>query len=116
MTFSARPRYIEDRNFTGSLLPAAALATLTPPVVNAWTERVESGQGAVAPIRNAADEGGRDIALELDPPERVVTSEQDQTPEPERDDNRDAPADQVLETIRRAAAIDLADDATLPDF
>ena len=52
----------------------------------------------------------------LDPPDRAVPPEQDQTPEPEIEDAGDAPGDQALETIRRAAALDLADDDTLPEF
>jgi len=77
---------------------------------------VEGAHATVIPIRKAADDGGRDIAPVLDPPERVVTPEQDQTSEPELDDTGDAPGDQALETIRHAAALDLADDDTLPEF
>lgn len=109
-------RYFEDRNFTGRVLPAASMATLASPVETVWTEAVEGGPATVVPVRNAADEGGRDIAPVLDPPKRVVTSEHDQTPEPELDDTGDATGDQALETIRRAAALDLADDDTLPEF
>lgn len=109
-------RYFEDRNFTGRVLPAASVATVASPVATLWTEAVEGGPATVIPVRKAADEGGRDIAPELDPPERVVPPEHDQTPEPELDDTGDAPGDQALETIRRAAALDLADDDTLPEF
>ena len=109
-------RYFEDRNFTGRVLPAASVATIASPVATLWTEAVEGAPATVIPIRNAADEGGRDIAPELDPPDRVVPPEQDQTSEPEIEDAGDAPSDQALETIRRAAALDLADDDTLPEF
>ena len=109
-------RYFEDRNFTGRVLPAASVAMIASQIVTVWTEMVEGGPATVVPLRNAADEGGRDIAPVLDPPERVVTPEHDQTPEPELDDTGDAPGDQALETIRRAAALDLADDDTLPEF
>ncbi|MCB1420861.1 MAG: type IV secretory system conjugative DNA transfer family protein, partial [Notoacmeibacter sp.] len=109
-------RYFEDRNFTGRVLPAASVATIASQIVTVWTELVEGGPATVVPVRNAADEGGRDIAPVLDPPDRVVPPEQDQTSEPEIEDAGDAPGDQALETIRRAAALDLADDDTLPEF
>ena len=109
-------RYFEDRNFTGRVLPAASVAAIASQIVTVWTEMIEGGPATVVPVRNAADEGGRDIAPVLDPPERVVTPEHDQTPEPELDDTGDAPGDQAHETIRRAAALDLADDDTLPEF
>jgi type IV secretion system protein VirD4 len=109
-------RYFEDRNFTARVLPAASVAVLTLPVATVWTEAVEGELPTVASIRKAADEGGREIAPVLDPPERVVAQEHDQTPEPDLEDTGDAPADQALETIRRAAALDLADDDTLPEF
>ena len=109
-------RYFEDRNFTGRVLPAASVAAIASHIVTVWTEMIEGRPATVVPVRNAADEGGRDIAPVLDPPERVATPEHDQTPEPELDDTGDAPGDQALETIRRAAALDLADDDTLPEF
>lgn len=109
-------RYFEDRNFTGRVLPAASVATIASQIVTVWTEMVEGGPATVVPVRNAADEGGRDIAPVLDPPERLVPPEQDQTSEWEIEDAGDAPGDQALETIRRAAALDLADDDTLPEF
>lgn len=109
-------RYFEDGNFTERVLPAASLAALTSPVATLWTEAGDGEHATVIPIRKAADDGGRDIAPVLDPPERVVPPEQDQTPEPDLDECGDAPADQALETIRRAAALDLADDDTLPEF
>lgn len=109
-------RYFEDGNFTERVLPAASLGALTSPVATPWTEAVDGEQATLIPFGKAPDEGGRDIAPLLDPPERVVTPEQDQTSEPEIEDAGDAPGDQALETIRRAAALDLADDDTLPEF
>jgi len=109
-------RYFEDGNFTGRVLPAASVATIASQIVTVWTERVEGERCTLAPPRKPADDGGHEIAPELDPPQRVATPEQDQTPETEIEDAGDAPGDQALETIRRAAALDLADDDTLPEF
>ena len=84
--------------------------------MSAWNEQVSDGQNMAAAILNVADAGEQKIALELDPPEQVATWKYDPTPEPELDAAGDAPADQGLETIRRAAVLDLADPDTLPEF
>jgi len=65
-------RYFEDRNFTERVLPATPMATLASQIVTVWTEVVEGGPATFIPVRNSADDGGRDIAPELGPPERVV--------------------------------------------
>ena len=109
-------RYFEDRNFTGRVLPAASLAPLTSSVAAAWTERVGGAQATAALVPDTDEDGGREIAPVLDPPDQAVLPDGDQTPEAELEDTGDAPADQALETIRRAAALDLADPDTLPEF
>ena len=80
--------------------------------------RRRAGGGQILLIAEATDDdGGREIAPELDlPVQEQRRRNRRRSQRSDIDDSGDAPADQSLETIRRAAALDLGDPDTLPEF
>ena len=109
-------RYFEDRNFTTRILPEAGRAVGLPAVAGAWSN-VHDAHGEQPALRpGRADKGGREIGPEFDLPGQDLSPTEEQAPEMEIEDAGDAPGDQTLETIRRTAALDLADPDMLPKF
>ncbi|NHK27195.1 conjugal transfer protein TraG [Parvularcula flava] len=109
-------RYFEDANFTARMLPEAGRVLGLPAVIGDWNNRLGADGEQSAARRGAVDEGGRQIVPELDSPDQELVENEPPAPEMEIEDAGDAPGDQELETVRRAAALDLADPDTLPDF
>ena len=111
-------RYFEDRNFTRRMLPAAGVEIASMNDADNWSRLIEGDTVASADdvIPIDAAEGGLERVPDLVvPPEEASP---DLEPDPESPDEGDPDPFEArhLETIRRAAALDLADPDTLPDF
>ena len=109
-------RYFKDRNFTVRVMsPPTEMPVLTNGS-SGWTDIIRAGTTATESESKTTSEGGREIVPVLDPPimEPDIPVESDVSPEV--DDEEVIGSQQTLETIRRAAALDLADDNTLPEF
>jgi type IV secretion system protein VirD4 len=111
-------RYYEDRNFTSRVLAPAPVEIGSRTEPGDWSGRLaQDGGGTGGPEGTGSDGSGRlEIAPELDAPRGKVQPE----PEPDlvitEDDAADLADARHLETVRRAAALDLSDPDTLPDF
>lgn len=106
-------RYFEDRNFkTRVIEPPKDMPRLTN-MNCSWVGTNPSGDARKGQGR--AD-GGREITRTLDLLEQARSTQIEPDTSPDIDDWEDVASEQTLETLRRAAALDLADDNTLPEF
>ena len=82
-----------------------------------WTDiRCDARSAAEPEEKKPSSEGNREIEPNLDRPNKEAAVQVEPYVSPEIDDDEDVGSQQTLETIRRAAALDLADDNTLPEF
>ena len=110
-------RYFKDRNFTVRILPPPKEMPVLSNGSSAWTDTRCAARSAAEPEENkTSSEGNREIEPNLNRPNQDVAAQVEPDVSPEIDDEEDVGSQQTLETIRRAAALDLADDNTLPEF
>ncbi|MEO1149550.1 MAG: conjugal transfer protein TraG [Pseudomonadota bacterium] len=110
-------RYFKDRNFTVRILPPPKKMPVLSNGISGWTDIRCTARSAVKPEENkTSSEGNREIEPNLDRPDQDVAAQVEPDVSPEIDDEEDVGSQQTLETIRRAVALDLADDNTLPEF
>ncbi|WP_084397155.1 conjugal transfer protein TraG [Henriciella aquimarina] len=111
-------RYFEDRNFTRRIRAAASVETWSGNRPTEWSSLLQDTSSTPSGDAASGDQsdGGLERAPDLAEPQEL------KTPGPERDaelaveDGPDPAEARHLETVRRAAALDLADPDTLPDF
>lgn len=110
-------RYFKDRNFTVRILPPPKELPVLSNGISGWTDIRSTARSAAEPEENkTSSEGSRGIEPNLNRPNQDVAAQVEPDVSPEIDDEEDVGSQQTLETIRRAAALDLADDNTLPEF
>ena len=111
-------RYFEDRNFTRRVLPAAGVEIASMNDADNWSGLIEGDTpaSAVNIVPTDAGEGGLELAPDLVEPLEAASPDLEPDPELSDEDGPDAFDVRHLETIRRAAALDVADPDTLPDF
>lgn len=109
-------RYFEDHNFTERILspPVDPLRLRSPDGLR--TENMDKPRALTGSGGPKDEAGGREIEPTLNLPEQVQKVERDAVEAPEIDEAGDVDAEQTLETLRRAATLDLCDDNTLPEF
>ena len=109
-------RYFKDRNFTERVLAPAPVALEGTGPASLWSNKVEAAGTAAVPANMAAEEGGKGLRHKIEPqPTKEIEVEGAELNL--SDDDLLDPADaQHLQTIRRAAALDLSDPDTLPEF
>ena len=111
-------RYFEDRNFTRRVLPAAGVEIALMNGADHWSGLIEGG--ALASTDNVvpmdAGEGALELAPDFVQPSEEANPDLEPDPELSDEDGPDPLEARHLETVRRAAALDLADPDTLPDF
>jgi type IV secretion system protein VirD4 len=110
-------RYFEDRNFTERILPPPA-APLGFPSKNvaSWAEMIDNHR-VVSDGTGRRDTGsGLEIEPALSMPEQTQKIERETDELSEMDDAGDVDSEQTLETLRRAATLDLVEENTLPEF
>ncbi|HBL93927.1 MAG TPA: conjugal transfer protein TraG [Hyphomonas sp.] len=110
-------RYYEDRNFIPRVLAPA------PSAIEPIGQRIhwqEPGAAQICPAGamtvTGQESGGRERSVDLGFPDKTASPE----PEPEigikPEEGVQPDLDEALETVRRAATLDVADDKTLPGF
>ncbi|QSR22082.1 conjugal transfer protein TraG [Hyphomonas sp. KY3] len=110
-------RYFKDRNFTVRILPSPKELPILSNGISGWTDIRCAARSAAEPEeKKTSSEGNRKIEPNLNRPNQDVAAQVEPDVSPEIDDEEDVGSQQTLETIRRAAALDLADDNTLPEF
>ena len=111
-------RYFQDRNFTRRVLPARSVELVSTSGSDSWLGLIEGGQAASddAAVPVNAGEGGLELAPDFVQPSEKVNPDLEHEAELPDDDGPNPFEARHLETIRRAAALDLADPDTLPDF
>ena len=110
-------RYYEDRNFIPRVLAPAPSAIEPISQLIHWQE---PGAAQICPAGamtvTGQESGGRERSVDLGLPDKTAPPE----PEPEigikPDEGAQPELDDALETVRRAATLDVADDKTLPGF
>jgi type IV secretion system protein VirD4 len=109
-------RYFEDRNFTERILspPVDPLRLSSSDGLRA--ENMDKPRASIGCVDLRDEAGGRDIERALTLPEQAAKGERDTVEAHEIDEAGDVGAEQTLETLRRAATLDLSDDNTLPEF
>ena len=83
---------------------------------SSWTDIIRPGTIAAETSAKNTSEGSREIVPILDDAGPVPAVPVEPEASPEVDDEEDLGSQHTLETIRRAAALDLVDDNTLPEF
>ncbi|MCA8891443.1 MAG: conjugal transfer protein TraG [Hyphomonas sp.] len=111
-------RYFKDRNFTRRVLPAGSAQIASTSGSDNWSGSIEGGQAASddRAVLTDAGEGGLELAPDFVEPPEKESPDLEPVPELPDQDGPDPLEVRHLETIRRAAALDLADPDTLPDF
>ncbi len=110
--------YYRDRNFTERVLPLPTGRVSRPPSPVNW-DQLGKKVSATAQVRRrakASEDSGREITPELEAPAAPVPETVEPEPSLEEADTNDSDDADAQETIRRAAALDLSDDDTLPGF
>jgi len=109
-------RYFEDRNFTERILsPAVDPLRLRSPD-GLRTENMDKPRASIGSVDLRDEAEGKGIEPTVNLPEQIQKVERDAVEAPEIDEAGDVDAEQTLETLRRAATLDLSDDNTLPEF
>lgn len=109
-------RYFQDRNFTVRVMPPPKDMPVLINGNSSWTDIIRPGMIAAETSAKSTSEGSREIVPTLDQSGPVAAVPVEPDASPEVDDEEDIGSQHTLETIRRAAALDLADDNTLPEF
>ena len=109
-------RYFQDRNFTVRVMPPPKEMPVLINGNSSWTDIIRPGMIATETSAKNTSEGSREIVPTLDQSGPVAAVPVEPDASPEVDDEEDIGSQHTLETIRRAAALDLADDNTLPEF
>ena len=109
-------RYFHDRNFTVRVIPPPKEMPVLTNGNSSWTDIIRPGIIATETSAKDTSEGSREIVPTLDQSGPVAAVPVEPDASPEVDDEEDIGSQHTLETIRRAAALDLADDNTLPEF
>jgi len=109
-------RYFQDRNFTVRVMPPTKEMPVLIRGNSSWTDIIRPGTIAAEISAKNTSEGSREIVPTLDQSGPVAAVPVEPDASPEVDDEEDIGSQHTLETIRRAAALDLADDNTLPEF
>ena len=109
-------RYFQDRNFTVRVTPPPNEMPVLIKGNSSWTDIIRPGMIAAETSAKNTSEGSREIVPTLDESGPVAAVPVEPEVSPEVDDEGDIGSQHTLETIRRAAALDLADDNTLPEF
>ena len=109
-------RYFKDRNFTGrASLPPTDMPSHKSRTCS-WTNTVSEETSATETDAKTNSEEGLEIAPAGHPPILDPVAPVESSLSPEVADEEDIGSQHTLETIRQAAALDLADDNTLPEF
>ena len=109
-------RYYQDRNFISRVLAPAPCRISAISQANDWHMPATASSGRGEMNITQQDDGGRDRRIDHDLPERARVPAPDPEIEVEPDDGPQPELDNTLDTVRRAAALDVADDKTLPGF
>ena len=109
-------QYYRDRNFIERVLRPAGKAAELPSDCNVWAGHTASMLATPTASRPTPEGGGREIAPELGPPTPEPVLDIEAEPSLDIDDVFDPTDAQSLVPIRRAAALDIIDQDTLPDF
>lgn len=109
-------RYFQDGNFTVRVMPPPKEMPVLINGNSSWTDIFRPGMIAAETSAKNTSEGSREIVPTLDQSGPVAAVQVEPDASPEIDDAEDIGSEHTLETIRRAAALDLADDNTLPEF
>ena len=109
-------RYFQDRNFTVRVTPPPKEMPVLINGNSSWTDIIRPGIIAAETSAKNTSEGSREIVPTLDQSGPAAAASVEPDASPEVDDEEDIGSQHTLETIRRAAALDLADDNTLPEF
>ena len=105
-------RYYADRNFTERQLAASASIPDGEIVSGIQFDVSETSISVIS----SHGEGGHELVPSLEPENNEQVLEQEIAVPVNAEDGPDAQIDQSLETLRKAAAMDLADPDVLPDF
>ena len=110
-------RYYEDRNFIPRVLAPAPSAIEPISQLIHWQE---SGAAQICPAESLTVSGqessGRERSVDLGFPEKAAPTDAEPESGIEPDEGVQPELDDALETVRRAATLDIADDKTLPGF
>ncbi len=109
-------RYFRDRNFTVRVLEPAPTEIAPISQVFDWNSVLPKTTGEGALRSDVSDSGGREMLVEHDLPEKAFEPLVEPDTEIEPDDELQPELDKTLDTVQRAAALDVADDKTLPGF
>ena len=109
-------RYFKDRNFTERVLAPAQVSLDGIGPESLWSDKAEPEESVAMLADMAGEEGGKGLRREIEPqPTKEIEAEGAEINLSD-DDPLDPTDAQHLETIRRAAALDLSDPDTLPEF
>jgi type IV secretion system protein VirD4 len=110
-------RYYEDRNFIPRVLTPAPSAIEPISQLIHWQE---PGAAQICPAGSLTvtgqESGGRERSVDLGFPEKAAPTDAEPGIGMEPDEGVQPELDDALETVRRAATLDVADDQTLPGF
>jgi type IV secretion system protein VirD4 len=109
-------RYYEDRNFTPRVLEPAPSAISPISQAIDWQETGAAQINRDEPAMAGHESGGRERSVNLEFPVKATPPDAEPEIGIEPDEGVQPELDDALETVRRAAALDVADSKTLPGF